>query len=118
MVEQSFPILGVCGSNPVIGKIKIEHLFTANRIGKKKIKKKRQRWPIFIKVPISTPFTSVNVFCRNSDLLLLYSSLSCLVKRIVLKGNVLFTLMIYESRVALTRKLPIPITTLECNLRV
>ena len=42
MVEQSLPILGVYGSNPVNGKIHIEHLFAANRIGKKKIKKEAE----------------------------------------------------------------------------
>ena len=40
LVEQSLAIPEVRGSNPVIGKIYIEHLFTVNCIEKTKIKKK------------------------------------------------------------------------------
>ena len=35
----------VCGSNPVIGKIYIEHLFTVNCIEKIKMKKRGRKWP-------------------------------------------------------------------------
>ena len=41
LVERSLLIPEVHGSNPVIGKIYIEHLFTVNSIEKTKIKKKR-----------------------------------------------------------------------------
>ena len=47
LVERSLPIPEVRGSNPVIGKKIIEHLFTVNCIEKTKIKKKRGREPIF-----------------------------------------------------------------------
>ena len=40
LVEQSLAIPEVRGSNPVIGKIYIEHLFPVNCIEKTKIKKK------------------------------------------------------------------------------
>ena len=40
LVEPLLPIQEVCGLNPVIGKIYIEHLFTVNCIEKTKIKKK------------------------------------------------------------------------------
>ena len=40
LVEQSLPIPEVQGSNPVIGKIYIEHLLTVNCIEKTEIKKK------------------------------------------------------------------------------
>ena len=40
LVEWSLPILKVHGSNPVIGKIYIEHLFTISCIEKTKINKK------------------------------------------------------------------------------
>ena len=43
MVEPSFPIPEVRGSNLVIGKIYIEHLFTVNCI----VKKKRQKMTHF-----------------------------------------------------------------------
>ena len=39
--EQSLPMPEVQGSNPVIGKIYIEHLFTVNWVEKTKINKKR-----------------------------------------------------------------------------
>ena len=41
LVERLLAISEVCGSNPVFGKIHIEHLFTVNCIEKTKIKKKR-----------------------------------------------------------------------------
>ena len=41
LVEQLLLISEVCGSNPVIGKIYIEHLFTINCIKKMKINQKR-----------------------------------------------------------------------------
>ena len=41
MVEPLLPIPEVWGSNPVIGKIYIEHLFPCNCIEKTKIQKKR-----------------------------------------------------------------------------
>ena len=41
LVDRSLAIPEVRGSNPVIGKIYIEHLFTVNCIAKTKIKKKR-----------------------------------------------------------------------------
>ena len=47
LVERSFPIAEVWCSNPVIGIIYIEHLFTVNCIEKTKIKKKRQKAAIF-----------------------------------------------------------------------
>ena len=40
LIERSIPTPEVRGSNPVIGKICIEHLFTVNCIEKMKIKKK------------------------------------------------------------------------------
>ena len=40
LVERSVQIPEVCGSNPVIGKINIEHLFTVNCIEKTEIKKR------------------------------------------------------------------------------
>ena len=40
----------VCGSNPVIGKIYIEHLFTVNCIEKIKMKKKRPEMAHFKKI--------------------------------------------------------------------
>ena len=43
LVEQLLPIPEVCGSNPVINKIFIEHMFAVNCIEKTKIKK----WPTF-----------------------------------------------------------------------
>ena len=49
LVEWLFPSPEVCSSNPVIGKIYIEHLLTLNCIEKHKNKEKRGReWP-FIK---------------------------------------------------------------------
>ena len=41
LVEWLLPIPEVCGLNPVIGKIYIEHLFTDNCVEKMKIKKKK-----------------------------------------------------------------------------
>ena len=41
LVERSLLIPEVCGLNPVIGKIYIEHLFTDNCVEKMKIKKKK-----------------------------------------------------------------------------
>ena len=49
LVEQSLPIPVVCGSNPVMGKICIKHLFNVNWIEKTKIKKKRPGMSIFLK---------------------------------------------------------------------
>ena len=40
LVKQLLPTPEVCGLNPVIGKIYIEHLFNVNCIEKMKIKKK------------------------------------------------------------------------------
>ena len=39
LVERSVQIPEVCGSNPVIGKINIEHLFTVNFLLKRRNKK-------------------------------------------------------------------------------
>ena len=41
LVEWLLPLPEVCGLNPVIGKIYIEHLFTINCIENTKINKKR-----------------------------------------------------------------------------
>ena len=41
LAERLLPIPEVCGLNPVIGKIYIEHLFTINCIENTKINKKR-----------------------------------------------------------------------------
>ena len=50
LVEQLLPIPEARGSNPVIGKIYIEHLFaTVNCIEKTKIKKKRSGLTHFFK---------------------------------------------------------------------
>ena len=50
LVEQLLPIPEARGSNPVIGKIYIEHLFaTVNCIEKTKIKKKRSGLTHFLK---------------------------------------------------------------------
>ena len=43
LVERLLPIPEVRGSNPVIGKINTEHMFTVNCTKKTKIKKKRPR---------------------------------------------------------------------------
>ena len=43
LVERSHPISAARSSNPVIGKIYIEYLFTVNCINKKQIKKNRGR---------------------------------------------------------------------------
>ena len=46
LVEWLLLTFEVRGSNPVIGKFYIEHLFTLNYIEKTKIKEKRDReWP-------------------------------------------------------------------------
>ena len=47
LVERLLPIPEVRNSNPVIGKIYIEHLFSVNCIKKTKIKKKRPRIAYF-----------------------------------------------------------------------
>ena len=47
LVERSLPIPEVHSSNPVVGKIQIEHLLTVNCIEKTKIKKKRQGIALF-----------------------------------------------------------------------
>ena len=47
LVERLLRIPEVCGSNPVIGKIYIEYLFTVKCIEKMRIKKKRQRMAHF-----------------------------------------------------------------------
>ena len=49
LVERSLPIPEVHSSNPVIGKIYIEHLFTINCIEKTKINKRGREWPTFKK---------------------------------------------------------------------
>ena len=48
MVERSLAIPEVQGSNPVIGKNYVEHLFTVNCIEKMKTKKKRPGWAHFL----------------------------------------------------------------------
>ena len=49
LVERSLPKPEVRGSNPFIGKIYIEHLFTFNYIEKTKIKKKEAGYGPFYK---------------------------------------------------------------------
>ena len=50
LVEQSLSIPEVRGSNPVIGKIYIEHLFTINCFEKTKINKRGREWPTLKKI--------------------------------------------------------------------
>ena len=65
---RSLPIPEVPSSNPVVGKIYIEHLFTVNCIEKTKIKKKRPRMAhIFLKKAIN-----------NCNLLITFETLFCL----------------------------------------
>ena len=49
LLERSLPTPEVCGSNPGIGNIYIEHLFPVNCIEKMKIKKKRPGMAHFFK---------------------------------------------------------------------
>ena len=49
LVERLLPIPEVCGSNPVIVKINIEHLFTVNCIVKKKKEKEARNCTFLIK---------------------------------------------------------------------
>ena len=49
LVERLLPIPEVCSSNPVIGKIYIERLFTFNCIEKTKIREKEARYDPFKK---------------------------------------------------------------------
>ena len=57
LVEQLLAIPEVRSSNPVIDKIYLEHLFTANCIEKTKIKKKRQGIAHFYKKNMSSEDT-------------------------------------------------------------
>ena len=50
LVEWSLLIPEVRSSNPVIGKIYIEHLFTINCMEKTKINKRGREWPTFLDV--------------------------------------------------------------------
>jgi len=50
LVERLLPIPEVCGSDPVIGKNYIEHLFTVNCTGKTKINKKRPGMARFLTI--------------------------------------------------------------------
>ena len=65
LVERSLPIPEVCRSNPVIGKIYIEHLLTVNCIEKtKKEKKEAGNIPFFISkdgLKQSIPFSNKSV---------------------------------------------------------
>ena len=54
LVERSVLTLKVRGSNPVIGKINIEHLLTVKCVEKTKIKKKRPGIAHFLKKNIDT----------------------------------------------------------------
>ena len=49
LVERLLPIPEVRGSNPVIGKIYIEHLFIFNCVEGTKFRKRGRKWPVFYK---------------------------------------------------------------------
>ena len=67
LVERSLSIPEVRGSNPVIGKIYIEHLFTVNCIEKTKIRKRGREWPFFKKTTILR-----RLICRSVNATLEY----------------------------------------------
>ena len=67
LVERSLPIPEVRGSNPVIGKIYIEHLFTVNSFEKTKIKKKSPGIAHFkIHLNLSAPLLVAQTYIAKS----------------------------------------------------
>ena len=71
LVERSLPIPEVSSSNPVIGKIYIEHCFTVNCIEKTKIKKKRPGTAHFFKKNTITSLYHLSLDTFDSQLSLL-----------------------------------------------